>query len=63
MANIEIPLSREDLGQHTLTANLAQIALLKTVLRHQKLQRLNARDVWQRVMRDFIDEDIFKVVI
>ena len=35
LANIEIPLPREDLGHHALAANLAQIALLDPVLLHQ----------------------------
>ena len=50
LANIEFALARQDFRDHTLAANLVQIALVDAVLRHQKLQRLHAGDAWQRVV-------------
>ena len=50
LANIEFALARQDFKDHTLAANLVQIALVDAVLRHQKFQRLHAGDAWQRVV-------------
>ena len=36
LANIELPLARQDFRNHALTANLVQIALFDAVLFHQK---------------------------
>ncbi len=54
MANIQISLAGEDFRHDALAANLAQIGLLETVLLHQKLQRLDAGDLWQWVMFGFV---------